>query len=44
MLDDKEELLVGKEFWDFIGGIDAYEDLLLCFKQAEIILRPEIDN
>jgi hypothetical protein len=44
MLDDKEELLVGKEFWDFLGGNDAYEDLLDCFEQAGIILRPEIDD
>jgi hypothetical protein len=44
MLDDKKELLVGKEFWDFLGGNDAYEDLLDCFEQAGIILRPEIDD
>jgi type II restriction enzyme len=44
MLDDKEELLVGKEFWDFLGGNDAYEDLLDCFEQVGIILRPEIDD
>jgi len=44
MLDDKEELLVGKEFWDFLGGNDVYEDLLDCFEQVGIILRPEIDD
>jgi type II restriction enzyme len=44
MLDDKEELMVGKEFWDFLGGKDAYEDLLDCFEEAGIILRPEIDD
>jgi type II restriction enzyme len=44
MLDDKEELLVGKEFWDFLGGDGAYEDILVCFEQAGIILRPEIDD
>jgi len=31
MLDDKEELLVGREFWDFLGGDGAYEDILVCF-------------
>jgi len=36
--------LVGKEFWDFLGGNDAYEDLLDCFEQVGIILRPEIDD
>ena len=44
MLDDKKELMVGKEFWDFLGGDGAYEDLLDCFEQAGIKLRPEIDN
>lgn len=44
MLDDKHELMIGKEFWDFLGGVDAYEDLLNCFENAGIILRPEIDE
>jgi hypothetical protein len=44
MLDDKNELLVGKEFWDFLGGDGAYEDLLLCFENAGITLRKEIDD
>ncbi|MDH7554991.1 MAG: TdeIII family type II restriction endonuclease [Spirochaetota bacterium] len=44
MLDDKYELMVGKEFWDFLGGDGAYEDLLVCFQNAGITLRPEIDQ
>lgn len=44
MLDDKKELMVGKEFWDFLGGEGAYEDLLDCFESAGIKLRPQIDN
>lgn len=44
MLDDKHELMVGKEFWDFLGGEGAYEDLLDCFENAGIKLRPQIDN
>lgn len=44
MLDDKMELMVGKEFWDFIGGLNAYEDILSCFENAGITLRPEIDQ
>jgi len=43
MLDLDHELLVGKEFWDFVGGEGAYEDLLICFEDAGVILRPEID-
>ncbi|MDD3629921.1 MAG: TdeIII family type II restriction endonuclease [Bacteroidales bacterium] len=44
MLDDKYELMVGKEFWDFIGGDGAYEEILDCFESAGIKLRPEIDE
>jgi len=44
MLDDKHELMVGKEFWDFLGGEGAYEDLLDCFEQAGLVLRSEIDQ
>lgn len=44
MLDLNHELLVGIEFWDFVGGEGAYEDLLDCFEVAGNILRPEIDS
>ena len=43
MLDLEHELLVAKELWDFIGGEGAYQDLLDCFEEAGIELRPEID-
>jgi len=29
-----EDLLVGKEFWDFVGGEGAYEELLGIFKEV----------
>jgi type II restriction enzyme len=44
MLDVKKEVLVAKEFWDFLGGKGSYNDLLDCFEKAGIELRPEIDN
>ncbi len=44
MLDDKYELMVGEEFWDFLGGKGAYHDLLDCFEKAGIELRSEIDE
>jgi len=44
MLDDKYELKVAEEFWDFLGGHGAYNDLLICFEKAGIELRPEIDE
>ena len=43
MLDLEEELLVAEEFWDFLGGAGAYKDLLDCFEEAGIEMRPEID-
>lgn len=44
MLDDKYELKVADEFWDFLGGKGTYNDLLECFEKAGIELRPEIDK
>lgn len=44
MLDLENELKVGNEFWDFLGGNGAYQDLLGCFERVGIELRPEIDQ
>ena len=44
MLDLENELKVAEEFWDFLGGEGAYEDLLDCFEQVGIELREEIDK
>ena len=44
MLDLNHELKVADEFWDFLGGPGAYEELLNCFERVGIELRPEIDQ
>ena len=44
MLDLENELKVAEEFWDFLGGIGAYNDLLDCFERVGIELRSEIDE
>lgn len=44
MFDLKAEVYVAEELWDFIGGVGAYQDLLDCFEQTGIELRPEIDQ
>ncbi|NPV87001.1 MAG: TdeIII family type II restriction endonuclease [Anaerolineae bacterium] len=44
MFDIPKEVFVAEELWDFIGGDGAYQDLLDCFEQAGIELRPEIDQ
>ncbi len=44
LFDLEEELLVGKEFWDFLGQKGTYEDLLLVFEEAGKELSQEIDK
>lgn len=44
MLDLEQELKVAEEFWDFLGGEGAYNDLLNCFERVGIELRKEIDD
>jgi type II restriction enzyme len=43
MLDLKEELMVDKRFWNFLGGEGAYDELLECFESVGIEMRDEID-
>jgi len=44
MLDLANELKVGDEFWDFLGGPGTYQKLLDCFEHVGIELRDEIDD
>lgn len=44
MLDLDNELKVAAEFWDFLGGDGAYNDLLDIFERIGLELRPEIDE
>lgn len=44
MLDLNYELKVAEEFWNFLGGDNSYSDLLDCFEQAGIEMRPKIDD
>jgi len=44
LFDLKEEVLVGVEFWDLLGGEGTYEDLLKVFEQAGLELYDEIDK
>lgn len=44
MLDLEKELKVAAEFWDFLGGEGAYNDLLDCFERVGIEMRKEIDE
>jgi len=44
LFDLKEEVLVGVEFWDLLGGKGTYEDLLKVFEEAGLELYDEIDK
>ena len=44
MIDIHNELKVAEEFWEFLGGSGAYEELLNCFERVGIELRSEIDD
>ncbi len=44
MLELPLELKVAEEFWDFLGDVGAYNDLLDCFERVGIELRVEIDE
>lgn len=44
LLDLDKELKVAAEFWNFVGGENAYEDLLGCFERVGVELRSEIDD
>ncbi len=43
LFDLKEEVLVGEEFWNFLGGKNTYHDLLSVFEKAGLELYDEID-
>jgi len=43
LFDLRQEVLVGQEFWDLLGGKNTYENLLKVFEQAGLELYGEID-
>ena len=43
LYDLPEELLVAEEFWDYLSGKGAYEELLKVFEKVGMELRAEID-
>jgi len=44
MFDLPNEIKVAEEFWNFLGGEQAYEQLLTVFEKVGVELRPEIDK
>jgi type II restriction enzyme len=44
MLDLPQELKVAEEFWNYLGGEGAFNDLLDCFELAGLEMQQEIDE
>lgn len=44
LFDLQQEVLVGVEFWDLLGGKGTFEDLLMVFEKAGLELYDEIDG
>lgn len=44
LFDLRQEVLVGVEFWDFLGGKGTYDDLLNIFEKAGLELYDEINK
>ena len=44
-IENQSQLIVGKEFWNFLaGGEEIYQDLLDCFEKVGSKMRYEIDR
>ena len=44
MIDIHAELKVAEEFWDFLGGQGAYQQILDCFERVGLEMRDEINS
>lgn len=42
--DKGNDFLVGKDFWDFLGGANAYEDLINIYEEVGDAIRPELEK
>lgn len=39
-----QDFLIGKDFWDFLGGIEAYENLIKIYEDVGEEIRPVLDK
>jgi type II restriction enzyme len=42
--DEGKDFLIGKDFWDFLGGVNTYEDLIEIYEEVGEEIRPELDK
>jgi len=38
------DFLIGKDFWDYLGGVGAYEDLIKIYEEVGEEIRPELEK
>lgn len=42
--DKGNDFLIGKDFWDFLGGLGAYEDLIKIYEDVGEEIRPKLEK
>lgn len=42
--DKSKDFLIGKDFWDYLGGTGAFEDLVKIYEKVGEEIRPELEN
>lgn len=42
--DKGNDFLIGKDFWDFLGGVDTFEDLIKIYEEVGEKIRPELEK
>lgn len=41
-IDPKEEIMIGREYWDFLGGTGTYDELLQIFEDSGMLVRADL--
>ncbi|MCX6737751.1 MAG: TdeIII family type II restriction endonuclease [Candidatus Parcubacteria bacterium] len=42
--DKGNDFLIGKDFWDYLGGVGAFEDLIKIYEEVGEDIRPELEK
>ena len=42
--DKGKDFLIGKDFWDYLGGVGAFEDLIKIYEEVGEEIRPELEK
>lgn len=44
IIDERKELLIGEDFWDFIGGSGTYREIIQIFDEVGKSIKPQISQ